>query len=253
MSIKDLSVEDILSSKVYVKSNSSVSFGTPKEYLEPFIEPIKANTEFSSSFRVKVADPVVNAEDSGAMNIAYPRVMIEADLGELIPGFKSIVGLIMALDLQKPVMKVYSGYNVSSCLNLTIFNADKIYQQEILGDYQRVYAKAKEFFEKKADELVEFKETLAKLQTTFLSEIQLNELIGKMIRESAKLRLGTTPILQATKLLDDNSSQYYIKPDGKFTCSKFNVYNAVTQSITNSNDIVDRATKTIQLSNLILN
>lgn len=40
MAIKDLLIEDILSSKVYVKPNSSVSFGTPKEYLEPFIEPI---------------------------------------------------------------------------------------------------------------------------------------------------------------------------------------------------------------------
>jgi len=253
MSIKDLMVEDVLSSKVYVKPNSSVSFGTPKEYLEPFIEPIQASSDVKSSFRVKVADPVVNAEDSGAMNIAYPRIMVEADLGEMIPGFKSIVGMIMALDLQKPVLKVYSGYNVMSCLNLTIFNADKIYQQEILGDYQRVYAKATEFFNRKADELVEFKETLTKLQTTFLNEVQLNQLIGKMIRESAKLRLGTTPILQATKMLDDNASQYYVRPDGKFTCSKFNVYNAVTQAITNSSDIIDRAHKTINVSNLILN
>jgi hypothetical protein len=253
VSIKDLLVEDVLSSKVYVKANSSVSFGTPKEYLEPFVNPILASSEYPSSFRVKVADPVVNAEDSGAYNIAYPRIMIEADLGEMIAGFKSIVGMIMALDLQKPIIKVYSGYNVSSCLNLTIFNADKIFQQEILGDYQRVYAKATEYFQKKAEELVEFKETLTKLQTTFLSEVQLNQLIGKMIRESAKLRLGTTPVLQATKMLDDNSSQYYVRPDGKFTCSKFNVYNSVTQAITNSSDIVDRANKTINVANLILN
>ena len=249
MSIKDLNIEDVLSSKVFVKANSSISFGSPKEYLEPYVELFNETPQF----RVKAADPVVNAEDSGAMNIAYPRVLIESDLGEMIPGFRSVIGMIMALDLQKPILKIYSGYNVSSCLNLTIFNADKIYQQEILGDYQRVYSRAKEFIQKKEDELIEFKETLTKLQTTFLSEVQLNQLIGKMIRESAKLRLGTTPILQATKFLDDNSSQYYIRPDGKFTCSKFNVYNAVTQSITNSNDIVDRATKTIQLSNLILN
>ena len=252
MSIKDLLVEDVISSKVYVKPNSSVSFGTPKEYLEPFIEPIMKEMP-EAKFRIKVADPVVNAEDSGAMNIAYPRIMIESDLGEMITGFKSVIGMIVALDLQKPVVKVYSGYNVSACMNLTIFNADKIFQQEILGDYQRVYAKAIEYFQKKAEELVEFKETLIKLQTTFLNEVQLNQLIGKMIRESAKLRLGTTPVLQATKMLDDNASQYYVRPDGKFTCSKFNVYNAVTQAITNSSDIVDRVNKTLNVSNLILN
>lgn len=252
MSIKDLLIEDIISSKVYVKPNSSISFGTPKEYFEPFIEPM-LKSSVDAKFRVKVADPVINAEDSGAYNIAYPRIMVEADLGEMIAGFKSTIGMILALDLQKPIVKVYSGYNVSSCLNLTIFNADKIFQQEILGDYQRVYARATEYFNKKADELIEFKETLSKLQTTFLNEVQLNQLIGKMIRESAKLRLGTTPILQATKMLDDNSSQYYVRPDGKFTCSKFNVYNSVTQAITNSNDIVDRANKTINVANLILN
>lgn len=251
MSIKDLSIEDVISSKVYVKPNSSITFGTPKEYIEPFIAPIAKSSNVS--FRVKVADPVINAEESGAMNIAYPRMMIETDLGESIPGFKSIIGMILALDLQKPIIKVYSGYNVSACLNLTIFNADKVFQQEILGDYQRVYAKAEEYFQKKSDELVEFKETLTKLETTFLTEVQLNQLIGKMIRESSKLRLGTTPILQATKMLDDSSSQYYVRPNGKFTCTKFNLYNAITQSITNSNDIIDRANKTLNVTNLILN
>ena len=250
MSIKDLAVEDIMSSKVYVKPNSNISFGTPKEYLEPYMELFKQEVP---QFRVKVSDPVINAEDTGARNIAYPRAMIEADLGEMIPGFKSVVGMVYALDLQKPVIKIYSGYNVSSCINLTIFNADKMFQQEILGDYKRVFTKAEEFIQNKEAELIDFKETLTKLQTTFLTEIQLNQLIGKMVRESSKLRLGTTPVLQATKLLDDNGSNYYVRPDGKFTCNKFNVYNAVTQSITNSNDIVDRATKTIQVANLVLN
>jgi len=251
MSIKDLTLDNVLQSKVYVKPNSSISFGTPKEYLEPFVELFDKET--APIFRLKVADPVINAEDSGLRNIAYPRVMIEADLGESIEGFKSVVGLVYALDLQKPVVKIYSGYNVQSCINLTIFNTDNLAQQEILGDYKKLYEKASGFIQNKTAEAIEFKETLTKLQTTFLSESQLNQLIGKMIREASKLRLGTTPIMQATKMLDDNSSQYYVRPDGQFSCSKFNVYNAVTHSITNSNDIVDRAIKTIQLSQLILN
>lgn len=251
MSIKDLALADVLSSKVFVKPNSSVSFGTPKDYLEPFVELFE-NKEIDS-FRVKVSDPVINAEDTGARNIAYPRVMVEADLGEMIQGFRANVGLVYALDLQKPVVKVYSGYNVSTCMNLTIFNAENIYQQDLLADSKSVYSKAGSFLENKEKELVDFKETLSKLQASFLSESQLNQLIGKMIREASKLRLGTTPVLQATKLLDDNGSNYYVRPDGKFTCSKFNLYNAVTQNITNSNDIVDRALKTVQVSQLILN
>lgn len=251
MSIKELNVDEVLASKVYVKPNSSISFGTPKQYLEPFIEPIiKAG---HTDFRAKVAEPVVNANESGEMNIAYPRVLVETDLGEMIPGFRSVIGLLYALDLQKPVIKVYSGYNVQSCMNLTIFDADKLFQQELLANPEKVYEKSTEFFISKEGELVEFKKTLSKLQTSFLTESELNQLIGKMIREGSKLRLGTTPIVQAAKMLDDNSSQYYVRLQGKFECNKFQVYNAVTQAITNSSDIVDRAQKTIQLSNLILN
>ena len=252
MSTKELSLGEVLTSKVYVKPNSSISFGTPKQYLEPFLKPM-LDAGDGYIYRVKVSEPVVNAEDSGAMNIAYPRVMIEADLGEMIEGFRSVVGMVYALDLQKPILKTYSGYNVSSCINLTIFNSDKLYQQEILGEYQKVFDKSREFYESKEKELIDFKETLTKLQTTFLSENTLNQMIGKMVREASKLRLGTTPVIQAAKLLDDNSSQYYVRPDGKFSCSKFNLYNAVTHSISNSSDIVDRALKTIQVSNLILN
>lgn len=250
--VKELSLNDVMESKVYVKPNTSVTFGSPKKYLEPFIEPmLKSNSAIS--FSVKASEPVVNAEEEGKMNIAYPRVLVEANLGNLIDGFDAVIGMLYALDLQKPVIKVYSGFNAKACLNLTIFDSSRLFQQELLNDINKVYARSEEFFQEKENELLTFKNTLTKLQQSELTENTLNELIGKLIRESAKTRLGTTPVLQASKFLDDNGSNYYVRPDGKFSCSKFNVYNAVTQALTNSNDITDRANKTIQLANIILN
>lgn len=248
--IKDLRVEEVLASKVYVKPGSAVSFGSPKKYLEPFVEYAEAK---AMSFRVKVADPIINAEEEGAMNIAYPRVMIEANLGSLIEGFDAIVGMVYALDLQKPIIKAYSGFNVQSCVNLTIFNNDRLVQQELLADFNKVYNAVENFVNEKEDEVQTFNSNLIKLRESNLSENTFNELIGKLLREGSRSRLGTNPILQAVKLLDDNASQYYVRQENKFNCSKFNVYNAVTQTLTNSNDITDRANKTIQLANIILN
>lgn len=245
--IKDLSIEDVMSSKIYVKEGSAVGFRSPREYLGDFVK------EGDGTWRVKVADPVVNEEITGARNIAYPRVMVEAQLGELIPHFEAVVGMVYALDLQKPVIKCYSGFNVRSCINLSIFNTDNMFQQELLGDYEKVISMARKYFLEKEKDVIDFKTRFTKLQESFLTEPQLNELLGRMLRESSRTRLGTTPILGAAKLLDDNTSTYYVRPDGKFTCNKFNVYNAVTQILTNSNDIIDKPNKTIALTKLLLN
>jgi len=248
--IKDLALEDILNSKIYVKESGAVSFKAPSEYIGQFVE---AGEKVNADWRIKVADPVINEEVTGARNIAYPRVMVEADMGELIPDFKAVVGMVYALDLQKPVIKTYTGFNVSGCINLTIFNADNLYQQELLGDYESVYNMARKYISEKQNDVLDFKEKFNKLATTNLTEPQLNELLGRMLRQSKRTRLGVSPIIGAAKLLDDSSSNYYVRPDGKFGCTQFNVYNAVTQILTDSNDITDRANKTIQLARLIMN
>lgn len=246
--IRDLAINDVLGSKIYVKEGSAVGFKAPTEYIGDFVK-----TGANGDWRVKVADPVVNEETTGARNIAYPRVMVEAQLGELIPGFEAVVGMVYALDLQKPVIKCYSGFNVISCINLSIFNTDNVFQQELLGDFEKVKDVARNYITEKEKDVLDFAQKFDKLESSYLTEPQLNELLGRMLRQSRKTRLGTTPILGAAKLLDDNASKYYIRPDGKFSCSKFNLYNAVTQVLTNSNDIVDRPNKTIQLAKLIMN
>jgi len=250
---KDIELKEVINSKVFVKENSAVGFLSPSDYLGDFIEATTKIRNEGSTYRTQVARPVVNQETTGERNIAYPRVSVEVSLGELIEGFDAVVGMIYALDLQKPIIKAYSGFNVTSCINLTIFNADNVFQQELLGDYKSVHSKAREYIAEKEQDVLDFKNRIAILKETNLNENQLNELLGKMLRESHKSRLGTTPVLGAAKLLDNNSSTYYVRPDGKFTCSKFNVYNAVTQVISDSKDIVDKPNKTIELSKIMLN
>jgi len=50
-----------------------------------------ASEEGDERFRTQVCNPVINAEATGARNIAYPRVSVEVSLGELVKGFDAIV------------------------------------------------------------------------------------------------------------------------------------------------------------------
>ena len=73
----DVSLDQVLNSKVYVKEDSLISFGSPRQYIEPFVEKLQGIT---NNFRVSVSDRVANKEESGSINEAYGRVLIEAKL-----------------------------------------------------------------------------------------------------------------------------------------------------------------------------
>ena len=86
-----IKLEELLSSKVYVKENGAVTFKSPKHYIEPFLDIVGPTAR---EIRVQVGESVVNAEEGGKLNIAYPRVNIEAQIGDEITGFYSVLGFI---------------------------------------------------------------------------------------------------------------------------------------------------------------
>jgi len=251
--MESLSLEGLLDTKIYVKPESKLYFGSPGDYIAPFVESAKkAGVE---NFTVKTGQATINAETTGEKNIAYSRVCVEAQFGELVEGFRGVVGLIYALDTKQPILKGYTGYNVSTCINLSIFNAESVYQKELVVDSNLVYKRLNHFIENKKQDAEEFSNTIIKLREALLTETELNEMLGKILRSTSDTNtpLGTTPVINAAKLLDDSSSAYYVRPDGQFSCSKFNVYNSITQGITESRDVVFKPNKTIHLAKLILN
>jgi len=248
--IKKMELNEILESKMYVRENGTISFGTPKEYINPFIDIVE---EKVVSWDVKIASPVTNKNiEDNTLNIAYPRVVIEARLGNPIIGFESVIGIIYALDTQRPVMKVYSGNNATACTNLTIFNSEYLFQQDLLGDYKEIYCKAEEFYNNKVKEQEEFVNIYNRLISTNLTRTELNDRIGNLLLKSHTTKLGTSPVVQASKLLMDNSSAYSVYKGNNFECTEWNIYNAVTQCLHKS-EITEKATKTVALAKLFLN
>ena len=243
-----MELTDVLESKIFVKENNGIKFLSAKEYLDPFLDIVGPT---ASEITVRVADPVINQEiDSDEKNVAYPRVLVEANFGRMVSEqYDSVVGLVYGLDMQKPVIKTYAGHNVVACTNLTIFNAEMVFEQGLLGNYQEVYKLTQNYIDTMEKDLVDFRERDNFLRNTYLTQSETNRALGYMLRGAAKTRLGTTPILAAAKMIDNTKSKYYVDPHGE--CSLFNLYNACTQSITDSKEILDKANKTVILSNLI--
>jgi len=250
----ELTLQEVLESKIYVKDTSGMVFKSPSDYISPFIDTV---SKLTTDFQVTAVDGSINQNDEGDYNRAFSRVLVEAKLpadftyqGETDRDtLDSKIGFIYALDLQKPVVKVFAGKDVRACTNLTIFNADHLYSQELTGNVAGVYKKAQGYIDSFQADLEEFLSTMNILTSKSYSGRDLDELNGKMIRQALRTpKLGTTPILQGIKELYEPKSVYSLKDKAT---TGWNYYNAITEQLKKA-DITDRALKTIILSSLIL-
>lgn len=241
-----LTLNEVLESKIYVSTTSRIQFSSPKIYIDPFLNAVK-----SDDITVKVQDPVINKNEDGTENISYPRVGIECKVGNEIVGYDSVIGLIFALNIQNPVIKIYTGQNAHACTNLTIFNASAVAQRSLMNDFMDIYSVAQKYFTEKQREIEQFTETRERLLNQFYNEEELKNELGRLLllttRKNSKLSYGI--IAGASKLIQDQNSQYYVQPGTNI--SKMKLYDAITQNITNSPDILHKPNKTLAVSHLL--
>ena len=173
----EITLNELTESKIFVKEDSAISFKKPLEYLEPFLEK---TARFNPDYKVTIQNKVTNREDSGIDNTAYGRFMVEAllpkDYDSIQADAQSTIGFIVALDTAKPIMKAFSGKNVYACTNLTIFNADNVFAQDMLGNTKSAYEKIGQFSEKMAEELEQFEKMVEALKGKTYSGSQLDQL-----------------------------------------------------------------------------
>lgn len=245
-----LTIDDVLNSKVYMKENSQISFGSPRQYIEPFMERLK---DLNPTYKVSISDRVANKdEETDKINEAFGRVLIEAKLPEqyTVESHDTVCGLVYALDTQKPNIKVYSGHNAWACTNLSIFGARYIHTVEILQGTSSIYEKIAEYVEGITEQTRKFKEIHDAMNSKFYENEEIDRVIGKLLINSYKNKsIGTTPILSAMKDLLDPKSVYSIREN---KTSQWNIYSAMTQYVTDKVDIVDKSLKSVAISNLFI-
>ena len=251
MNIRELTLDELYEAKTYVRDSGGFDFKHYREYVAPFVDKVTSRIS-DATFEVSAVVGAVNKdEETEALNTSYGRFLVTARMPKAYNTEEagSKIGMIVALDNQKPVMKVFSGKDVFACMNLTIFNADHLLSQDLTANIGAIYSKADEYAMKMGDELTDFIKKVDALKAMSFKGKDLDEIIGKLIQYSLRNpKLGTNPIMQGTKDLFESKSKYALK-EGATT--GWNYYNAITEAIKKA-DINDQATKTISLSRAFL-
>ena len=175
-------------------------------------------------------------------------------------GHDRVIGMVMGLDVRKPVAKFYNGALRSACTNLCVFNPQHLEVQAIEPEAPLNF--------KPLDKILSYTDDTAEilkiLHNTEIPNDIINQekLLGKWVRNTmfANYNSGFQPV----KLSADNAIQAYkalfIKEDSDYyqvgsTVTMFDIYNAFTQQITDlrdkGKDIINLFEKTCLLRQIL--
>lgn len=257
----DINLEELLKGKPTVIKNKE--YLSTETYVEPFLERLQRLT---NDFRIhvqlpdqytKTVDGEINTDD-----ITYNRVYIEAVMPDdlCFTNHDRCIGMVMGLDVRKPVAKFYNGAMNSACTNLCVFSPEYLSCQAIEPEQPLDF--------KPLDRLLEMKDHTREIlnilkNTKFKNSISEQEKhLGQWVRNVmistydngfAPVKFSVDNTIQAYKSLfmKEDSDYYQIGED----VSLFDIYNAFTQQITNSRDrgkdIINLFEKTILLRQIL--
>lgn len=224
-----------------------------KEYVQPFLDSMAGVTK---DFRVsvKLPDQITMAETE---HLTYNRVLIEAVLppDHTIDNHDEVIGFLYGLDVRKPISKVYRGYLNKACTNLSVFDPKWLTVSEVKPS-ESIKIDVKKLLELPSN----FDITLKKLKSQVIDRLEVTDKLGKWVDLSLRenyyngiqnVKISPIVSIEAYKsLLLDESSDYFVPLTREIT--KFDVYNAFTQIITDdSKDILNRFEKTMMVNTLI--
>lgn len=238
-----MELQELLDSKIYVKQKGGITFKSPDNYLNQFVDLV---APFGPDYTISTAAESINANDDaeGTENVAFGRVVVQAKLPTAkysLLEHDTVIGIAYALDIQKPFLKAYVGRNAWACTNLSIFNADHVFEASLLNNTDPVYDKVKAYIDGLDAGLEKWKAVIERLQSTQYDQKQLDEKLGFMLRKSLKANF-TTGIISAAKDITNHKSPYAMKGE---TTSAWNVLSAVTQYVTDKTDIVMKPDATL--------
>ena len=228
-------------------------------YVEPFLD--RVSKTLTDKFIVKVETPEQITTNEGTDDLTYNRVWIQGILPDEfnIENHQEVIGMVMGLDVRKPIAKFYRGGVNMACCNLCVFNPSFLECQEIYPEAALNY-KSVDTLINRASELRQWLNTLH--TTTFeRSEQNINESLGMWVRRCldisfnngfGKVKLAVSSAIDAYKLLFvDSESDYYVHPGDN--TDLFNIYNAFTDIISNDKDkdIMNKAEKCLLLKDII--
>jgi len=247
-----MTIEELILSKRYV-TEGGIQYRTPEEYISPFLE-VFADTQ-GIQYVVETADKVVNANADAEVNVAFGKVLVKANFEDVsltlrngrTELIKPTVGMLYNVGSQKPTAKIYCGFDVAVCMNMTVWNADHVAQLSLTESIEPIYAKALQFKNTMEETIQAAISFINKLDNKSFTKNTLNEFIGNLLKDSVNnVKLGSNNITGMTKSLFTSNSRYFVGQN--FDNSGYwNVFNALTEAIGKS-DVYERPTRVLQFS-----
>jgi hypothetical protein len=245
-----MTITELFESKKYV-TDGGIQYRTPQEYVRPFIELFGDTVDFV----VETAEKVVNANEDSIENTAYGKVLVKGQFPSVEIALRNgnketilpSVGMLYSVGSQKPTAKIYAGFDVQICMNMTVFNAEMLHSLSLNEDIKPLYERAGTFVAH-IQKLVEDAERFIRnLDNKSFTPATLNEFLGNLLKKSIKNpKLGVNSITGMTKSLVTNSSRYFVGT--KFENNSYwNVFNALTESVGRS-DLYERPSKILSYS-----
>lgn len=222
-----------------------------KEYVEDFI---KEMSKYTKKFIINVQVPSQLTLSNSSKDLTYNKVWIQAIMpsDNDIEGCHEVYGLIYAIDIKNPVYKIYRGYINPETQNLCVFNPKWIQTFELKSKEKLKYS-ISSLMEMPSD----FKIKLNKSKSTFISTEDNHKLLGEIIEKSllytfdtisGKIKLSPNDVINAyVNIFHDTTSKYYL--DNK-ECSYDHFYNAISEQINDSKDIINRYEKSLLIGML---
>ena len=222
-------------------------------------------SKYTNDFRIQARLPdqisITKKEDLNLEDTVFNRVWIQAVLPNEFSfnNHQEVIGMVYGLDTRKPIVKIYRGALNMACLNLCVFNPSFLEVHELEPESPINFRGLQSLMEQVSD----IKSWLDRLSETFITyeENVINENLGLWVRNAlstsfdngyGKVKLSASTAVDAYKLLyEKEDSPYFVKP-GEAT-SMFNVYNAFTELISNTDtrDIMNKAEKTLLLKDIL--
>ena len=230
-----------------------------KMYTKPFFDKMEESTD-DFIINVELPDQITKTinDPISVDDITFNRVWIQAVLpDDCYENHKEVVSMVYGLDVRKPVVKLYRGGLNMACTNLCVFNPSFLNVQELKPEQVIDFSPVDTIMQQKLD-IARFLDKLKDTKIPYENSI-INELLGGIIRRAidysynknyGKVKISPTTVLNAYKSIYVNEdSEYFIK-EGEVT-DMYNWYQALTQEITDSKDIMNKAEKTLLLKDLI--
>lgn len=244
-----VTIEKLLEGKSTIINNKE--YLSTKKYIEPFLNFMK---KFTNDFYVNAQPPKQLTITDSKQDITYNKVWVQAIMPKKCDkcGYAETYNLVYALDVKKPIYKIFKAYKDRTNNNLYVFDSQwlNVYELRSGEEFISFDNIIKHLMEKTDDSEIRFKNMLE--STISSDEKKRQQKLGSLIENSmyyyyyhkgGKVKIAPQMVIKAYQnVYSNSSSRNYIGDSNE--SSLLNYYDAFSTLVTqDSKDILNRFEK----------